>query len=105
MRNKTPARVFAALGDEMRLHLVARLNAGGAQSITCLTAGTKLTRQAITKHLRFMQRSGIVRCSHRGRETLWELEPRRIAQARQYLDTVSAQWDAALDRLRTLVED
>ena len=105
MRSKSPAPIFAALGDETRLRLVTRLNTEGAQSITRLTAGTKLTRQAITKHLRMMQGSGLVRCSHRGRETLWELEHQRVEQARQYLDTISGQWDAALGRLKSMVED
>ena len=45
------APIFAALGDEMRLRLIAALCIGGAMSIAQLTAGTDITRQAITKHL------------------------------------------------------
>jgi hypothetical protein len=44
------APIFAALGDEMRLRLIAVLCAGSAMSITQLTSGTDISRQAITKH-------------------------------------------------------
>jgi DNA-binding transcriptional ArsR family regulator len=99
-----PAPVFAALGDETRLRLVSRLCEDGPLSITELTAGSRVTRQAITKHLRAMQRVGLVREARRGRESIWELETRRLAEARRYLEAISEQWDRALGRLRRLVE-
>jgi hypothetical protein len=40
-----------------------------------------------------------------GRETIWQLEQRRLREARRYLDLISLQWDGAVDRLRTFVED
>jgi len=98
------AHLFAALGDETRLRLVTSLCDGGPMSITRLTAGTRITRQAITKHLRVMEQSGLVKSTRHGRESLWELEEQRLAEARRYLDTISRQWDAALLRLRELVE-
>ena len=52
VRLQLQAEVFAALGDQTRLLLVAKLAAGQPQSIAQLTAGSRLTRQAITKHLR-----------------------------------------------------
>jgi hypothetical protein len=64
-----------------------------------------MTRQAITKHLRYMQRSGLVRSTRHGRERLWQLDQRRLVEARRHLDRISQQWDAALTRLRHLVED
>jgi DNA-binding transcriptional ArsR family regulator len=74
-------------------------------SITRLTAGSKVTRQAITKHLRVMQQAGLVRSARHGRESVWQLDPRRLEDARRYLDLISKQWDDALGRLRQLVED
>jgi DNA-binding transcriptional ArsR family regulator len=74
-------------------------------SITRLTAGSHLTRQAITKHLRVMQDVGLVRSSRRGRERLWQLERKRLHDARHYLDLISRQWDDALGRLRKFVEN
>jgi len=74
-------------------------------SITRLTAGSNVTRQAITKHLRVMEEAGLVRSARHGRESVWQLDQRRLEDARRYLDLISKQWDHALDRLRKLVED
>jgi DNA-binding transcriptional ArsR family regulator len=74
-------------------------------SITRLTSGSKVTRQAISKHLRVMERSGLVRSSRYGRERRWRLNEQRLADARFYIDQISRQWDAALNRLRAFVED
>jgi DNA-binding transcriptional ArsR family regulator len=74
-------------------------------SIARLTEGSRVTRQAITKHLMVMKGSGLVRCTRRGRESVWQLNQKRLEDARCYLDRISRQWDAALQRLRELVED
>jgi DNA-binding transcriptional ArsR family regulator len=99
------APVFAALGDETRLRLVARLSSEGPLSITRLSEGAGVTRQAITKHLDTLAGAGLVRDTRSGRERIWQLSPRRIAEARRYLDGISAQWDQALGRLRRFVEE
>jgi DNA-binding transcriptional ArsR family regulator len=98
------APVFAALGDATRLRLVVALCAGGALSIAQLTAGTTITRQAVTKHLQVLADAGLVQDLRQGRERLWELTPARLDEARQALDTISAQWGAALTRLQRFVE-
>jgi len=102
---KGSADLFAALGDPARLRLVTRLCDGGPMSIARLTEGSRVTRQAITKHLMVMKGSGLVRCTRRGRESVWQLNQKRLEDARCYLDRISRQWDAALQRLRELVED
>ena len=102
---KRSARLFAALGDKTRLRLVSRLSDDGPMSITRLTAGSKVTRQAITKHLRVMEEAGLVRSARHGRESVWQLEQQRLKDARHYLDLISKQWDEALGRLRKFVED
>jgi DNA-binding transcriptional ArsR family regulator len=96
--------VFAALGDETRLALLAKLADGRPYSISQLTEGSKLTRQAITKHLRVLQHAGVVRCNRQGRESRFEFAPEPIDDIRQYLDLVSQQWDQALSRLKAFVE-
>lgn len=106
-RLRKPGRVaplFAALGDETRLRLVARLSAGGSVSVTQLTAGSGVTRQAVSKHLAVLAGAGLVRGTRRGRESLWRLEPRRLDDARRSLDQISRQWDQALGRLKLFVE-
>lgn len=99
------APVFAALGDGTRLRLVSRLCEDGPLSISKLTAGSDVTRQAITKHLRVLEEAGLVRGARHGRESVWQLERQRVAEARHYLDLIAKEWDAALGRLRQLVED
>jgi DNA-binding transcriptional ArsR family regulator len=99
------APIFAALGDETRLRLVARLCEGGPQSIAGLAAGSDVTRQAITKHLQVLADAGLARSTREGRERVWEFEPRRLEAVRRYLDSISRQWDAALDRLKRFVEE
>ena len=98
------APVFAALGDETRLALLAQLSAGQPRSISQLTRGSRLTRQAITKHLRVLESVGIVHGVRAGRESLFEFDPQPIAELKQYLDRVSEQWDQALARLKSFVE-
>jgi DNA-binding transcriptional ArsR family regulator len=98
------AALFAALGDETRLALVAKLSKGRPQSISELTKGSRLTRQAVTKHLRVLESAGIVCSAYSGRENRFKLDTRPFRDIRQYLEFVSEQWDQALSRLKSFVE-
>lgn len=104
-RGQAQAPVFAALGDETRLSLVVRLCDGRPHSISQLTHGSPLTRQAITKHLRVLESAGIVHAVRSGRESLFELDPEPLEEMKAYLDLVSRHWDQALLRLKSFVED
>lgn len=99
------APIFAALGDATRLRLVALLCAGGAMSIAQLTTSTDITRQAVTKHLQVLADAGLVRDVKLGRERLWEFEPSQLEQARRSLESIAQQWDRALLRLKSMVEN
>lgn len=99
------AAVFAALGDETRLRLVARLCEEGPQSISRLTGASTVTRQAVTKHLSALENAGLVTSRRTGRQRIWELSTRRLLEVRRHLDSISIQWDEAIERLRALVED
>jgi DNA-binding transcriptional ArsR family regulator len=103
-RTPDPAPVFAALGDHTRLRLLERLSYDGALSITRLTAGTRVTRQAITKHLHVLADAGLVRSSRHGREQLWELEGEPLREAQRQLEAIAGQWYRALLRLKAHVE-
>jgi DNA-binding transcriptional ArsR family regulator len=98
------APVFAALGDETRLSLVAKLCVGHSRSISQLREGSKLTRQAITKHLRVLEKAKIVHSVRTGRESRFEFDPQAMEGIKEYLDFVSEQWDQALSRLKSFVE-
>ena len=102
---KSSASLFAALGEKTRLRLVSRLCDDGPMSIARLTAGSKVTRQAITKHLRVMEEARLVRSTRHGRESVWQLDRRRLEDARRYLELISKQWDDALGRLHKFVEE
>jgi DNA-binding transcriptional ArsR family regulator len=99
------APVFAALGDETRLRLIARLCVDGPLSIARLSEGATVSRQAITKHLDALAQAGVVRDARRGRERIWELEMSRLEKARRCLDQISGEWDAAIGRLKAFVEE
>jgi DNA-binding transcriptional ArsR family regulator len=99
------APIFAALGDETRLRLIARLSTDGPLSIARLTAGGGVTRQAVTKHLHVLACAGLTSSARTGRERVWELQRRQLDAARECLDGISAQWDRALESLRKFVEE
>jgi DNA-binding transcriptional ArsR family regulator len=99
-----PAAIFAALGDPTRLALIGKLGDGEAYSITRLSTGTAMTRQAVTKHLQVLEKIGLVRHARLGRESHFALRPRPIAEAQIYLEDIAQQWDAALARLKAMAE-
>jgi len=101
---RAKAAVFRALGDETRLSLLAKLSSGKRYSIAELTDGTKLTRQAVTKHLRVLERVRMVHGSREGRESLFAFDPQAVIELKEYLESVSKQWDVALARLKKFVE-
>jgi DNA-binding transcriptional ArsR family regulator len=98
------ARVFAALGDPTRLALIEALAERVPLSIAGLTRGSRLTRQAITKHLRVLRQVGLVRCVRHGRECRFRLRPAPLAEARRALDGIGTRWEDALLRLQTFPE-
>ena len=78
---------------------MARLFAGGPQSIASFTAGSEITRQAVTKHLLVLVEAGLVQGSRQGRESRWALEPEQLEVASRYLDLISEQWTQRLEAL------
>lgn len=96
--------LFAALGDGTRLALVSKLSSGEPYSISNLTSGSRLTRQAITKHLRVLEHAGLVHSIRRGRESLFEFDPRPMVELKDYLEMLSRQWDKRLESLKKMVE-
>jgi DNA-binding transcriptional ArsR family regulator len=104
-KRRPTAPVFAALGDGTRLWLLAKLSRGERFSISQLTEGSALTRQAITKHLRVLEQVKIVRRTRSGRESLFQFNPEPIDEMKEYLDQVSQQWDQALARLKSFLEN
>jgi len=103
-RSTASAPVFAALGDRHRLVLVSRLSQKGPLSLSSLTAGSTISRQAVTKHLRVLEAAGLAHSERSGRETVWQLDRRPLGAARNHLEAIARQWDEALERLKRFVE-
>lgn len=99
------APVFAALGDETRLRLIARLCQEGPLPVVRLCEGSSVSRQAVAKHLQALAAAGLVRARRCGRERIYCLAPRRLEAARLCLEQISSQWDDALGRLKSFVEE
>jgi DNA-binding transcriptional ArsR family regulator len=99
------ALVFAALGDPVRLNLFERLLGGRALSIRALAEGLTLTRQGVTRHLDVLADAGLIARVRIGRETLCRAAPDAVGPALDYLERARAQWDAAAERLRAMVEE
>ncbi|WP_300375602.1 helix-turn-helix transcriptional regulator [Henriciella sp.] len=100
-----PVPLFAALGDRTRLIIVTTLADGEAHSISELASGFGMSRQAVTKHLKVLEKAGLVANDRAGRESRYRLEGENLDTARDYLDRVSAYWDTAIGRLREFVEE
>ena len=96
--------MFDALGDPNRLRIVTRLCDGGPCSTSQVTQVVAVTRQAATKHLLLLEAVGLVSSERQGRERIWRIEPKPLADASDYLTTLSKRWDDAINRLRAYVE-
>jgi DNA-binding transcriptional ArsR family regulator len=99
------ALLFAALGDETRLRLLRQLSEVGPASISTLAHNFRVTRQAVTKHLKFLAGASIIFGKRAGREHVWTLNPARLAEAQRCLDVIARGWDDALGRLKAHLED
>lgn len=105
LKLKQHADMFSALGDPIRLSLVSKLVSGKQCSISELTEGTHVTRQAITKHLQVLENVGVVHSFKEGRQSLYELDTKPIESLQKYLTVIASQWDESLSNLKAFVED
>ncbi len=102
---KDQAEVFAALGDPVRLKLVDKLIDHKLHSISSLTTGTKISRQAVTRHLTVLENVGLVTNTQEGQNTLYVLEVGPIKTLQQHLELISSRWDQSMRGLKKFVEE
>ena len=93
--------VFAAVADTTRRGILERLRTEGALSISALSDGLPMTRQAVTKHLKILGEAGLIDKSVRGRERLHTLAGDPLREVSDWLAPYEAGWDERLDRLRS----
>jgi DNA-binding transcriptional ArsR family regulator len=98
MSADTLSATFAALADPTRRAILARL-AAGESSVTALAAPFAMSLPAISKHLKVLQRAGLVA---RGKEAQWRpcrLEAGPLKDAAAWLEHYRAHWEQSFDRL------
>ncbi|MDN2566431.1 metalloregulator ArsR/SmtB family transcription factor [Aquibium sp. A9E412] len=94
--------VFHALSDRTRRGMLARL-CDGALSIGDLAAPYAMSFAGAAKHVKVLERAGLVRREVRGRTHLCRLEAARLAEAQAWLEHYERFWSRRLDRLETLL--
>lgn len=94
--------LFSALADPTRRSVVRRLGAGPA-SISELAAPFAMALPSFMKHIRFLERAGLVRSEKHGRVRHCSLERERIAAVQHWLDAERAIWEGRADRLEAFV--
>jgi DNA-binding transcriptional ArsR family regulator len=92
------SRVFAALADPTRRAILARLS-GGEAPVKALTEPFSLSGPAITKHLKVLERAGLISRSRQGQQRPCRLEPRALEPAGAWIEQYRAMWEERLDRL------
>jgi DNA-binding transcriptional ArsR family regulator len=91
-------RVFRALGNRTRRYMLRRLARGPAM-VGELAAPFDMTLPAASKHVRVLERAGLVHRRIDGRIHRCSLDPRQLAEARCWLDRYQRFWDETLDSL------
>jgi DNA-binding transcriptional ArsR family regulator len=104
MNDRRLGAVFSALADPTRRRLLGRLAEQQSATATELAAAEPVSRQAIVKHLRSLDEAGLVASSRAGREVRYALTPAPLEDAAGWMETVGAEWDRRLARLRGKLE-
>ena len=104
-RDDTDAdRLWAALGDPMRLRLLDLLLDHGEATASTLATELPITRQGIAKHLLVLERAGLVQARRAGRETRFAVRDERLDQAQRQMMHVASRWDERLAAIKRLAE-
>ena len=97
-------RVFSALGDPTRRAIVQRLQEGPT-TVGQLAAPFRISRPAISKHLRVLEEAGIVRRTKEGRMSRCELDASHLHDASTWLEQYRRFWEQQLGRLGTYFDE
>ena len=97
-------RLWAALGDPIRLRLLDLLLERGEATASALANEFPITRQGIAKHLLVLERADLVRAQRVGRETRFAVRDERLAQAQRRMLQVAARWDDRLAAIKRIAE-
>jgi DNA-binding transcriptional ArsR family regulator len=95
---------FLALADPTRRAILARLARGDA-SVTELAQPFDMSQPAVSKHLKVLERAGLISVSHDAQRRPRRLEGRPLAEASAWLEQYRAVWEANFKRLDSLLEE
>ena len=98
MQSGDLSTLFAALADPTRRAILARLSEGDAP-VKDVAEPFDLSGPAITKHLKVLERAGLISRSREGQQRPCRLEPRALAPAAEWIEQYRAMWEERLDRL------
>src|SRR6059036_4292594 len=96
-------RTFAALADPTRRSILAHL-ARGDLCVTHLAKPHDMSLPAVSKHLRVLEKAGLLRRRRYGRVHEMQLEARPLEQAAQWVEEYRKFWEGSLDRLAAYLE-
>ena len=96
--------IYSAVSDPTRRLILARLRTEGPLSVSGLSEGVPMSRQAVTKHLDLLEAAGLIVKRTRGRERLHVLEPEPLQELEEWLAPFAAAWDERLSRLKKHVD-
>ena len=97
--------IFGALSDPTRRAMLETLLSEGSTSVPALSAQLPISRQAVAKHMAVLDEAGLVqRADARGREVLYQLAPRALAPAVDWMTRADAAWAGRLERLKRAAE-
>jgi DNA-binding transcriptional ArsR family regulator len=98
MQSADLSMIFSALADPTRRAILARLSEGEAP-VKDLAEPFALSGPAITKHLKVLERAGLISRSRDGQQRPCRLEPRALEPAADWIEQYRAMWEERLDRL------
>jgi DNA-binding transcriptional ArsR family regulator len=96
--------LWSAIADPSRRRVLDLLVDGREASASALAGLVPFTRQAVSKHLVVLERSGLISRRKQGREVLYRVEADRLDEATNAMAELARQWDRRLDRIKRLSE-
>ena len=104
MTAQTEDELWSAIGDPSRRRVLDLLVSNGEVSASWLAGRVPFSRQAVSKHLVVLERTGLISRRKEGREVLYQVEAGRLDQAARAMAELAAQWDQRLAAIKRLAE-
>src|SRR5450432_135767 len=96
--------VFTALADPTRRALFERLSREGELTVRVLTDRSGVSQPAVSKHLKVLKHTGLVKARHKGRQTHYSARPRGLAPIVDWMTVYSSFWQDRFSRLEDLLK-